>query len=129
MLLVSHTARKRFGIALFAALWLIGAAGRTDAQTLVATVTYPASGTVNADMSQAIQWTAIANAQAYYLYIGTTLGAKDLVNTGEIQQTSYAAANLPAGPTLYVRLHTKVANVWRFSDSTFTAAAAAVVLA
>ncbi len=129
MLLLSHAARNRFGNALFAALWLIGAAGRTDAQTLVATVTYPASGTVNADMSQAIQWTTIANAQAYYLYIGTTLGAKDLVNTGEIHQTSYAAANLPAGPTLYVRLHTKVANAWRFSDSTFTAAAAAVVLA
>jgi hypothetical protein len=92
------------------------------AGVVTATMTFPANGAVNANLSQPIQWTSVASAQAYYLYIGTTLGAKDLVNTGEIQTTSYLAANLPAGQTLYARLWTKAGNLWRYVDSTFTAA-------
>ncbi len=94
---------------------------RVGAQSVTATITYPADGAVNADLSFPIQWTAVANAQAYYLYVGSTPGAKDLVNTGEVQTTSMAARNLPAGPTLYARMWTKVAGVWRYVDSTFTA--------
>jgi hypothetical protein len=107
---------------------VLGAPALAAAQPVVATITYPANGVVNADMSQAIQWTAVANVQAYYLYVGTTPGAKDLVNTGETQQTSYLAVNLPIGPTLYARLWTKVGGVWAFVDSTFTAGAAAPVV-
>ena len=92
------------------------------AQVDTAAITYPANGAVNVDVLQPIQWTAVPNAQAYYLYIGTAIGAKDLVNSGETQQTSYFVANLPPGQTLYVRLSTKVGGIWRFTDSTFTAA-------
>src|SRR5206468_708945 len=68
-----------------------------------------------------IQWTSVPGAQAYYLYIGSTSGAKDLVNSGEIQQTSYVvSAPMPATQTVYVRVWTKEAGVWRFNDSTFT---------
>ena len=70
------------------------------AQTNVATIAYPANGAVNADLSQPIRWTSVENVQAYYLYVGTTVGAKDLVNTGETLQTSYLASGLPAGQTL-----------------------------
>ena len=70
---------------------------------------YPANGAVNVDLSQPIQWTSVANVQAYYLYVGTTVGAKDLVNTGEIQGTSYLVTKaLPAGQTIYARVYTKV---------------------
>jgi hypothetical protein len=90
------------------------------AQSPTATILYPTNGAVNADLSQPIQWTSVANVQAYYLYIGTTLGAKDLVDTGEIRQTSYLAAQLPVGQTIYARMWTKVGGVWRYTDSSFS---------
>src|SRR5713101_3979978 len=92
------------------------------ADTLTASLTYPANGAVNANMSQPITWTTVANVQAYYLYVGTTAGAKDLVNTGAIQSTSYLASGLPGGQTLYARVWAKVGGVWRYTDSTFSAA-------
>jgi hypothetical protein len=92
------------------------------AQAVAPTLTYPVKGAVSADLSQPITWTSVANAQAYYLYVGTTPGAKDLVNTGEIQVTSYLAAGVPSGQTLYARIWARVSGVWRYSDSTFSAA-------
>src|SRR5207247_2063289 len=89
--------------------------------SLTAVIVYPSNGAMSADLSQAIRWTGLANAQAYYLYVGTTLGAKDLMNTGEIQQTSYLTSNLPTFQTLYARVWTKVGGVWRYTDSSFTA--------
>src|SRR2546428_13661299 len=69
-----------------------------------AVITYPANGASGANLTQPIQWTTIQSVQAYYLYVGTSLGAKDLVNTGEIQQTSYLPTNLPLNQTLYARI-------------------------
>ena len=92
------------------------------APVLKATITYPASGAVNADLTGPIQWTSVPNAQAYYLYVGSAPGGKDLVNTGEIQTTSYLPANLPHSQTLYARINTKVGGVWRYVDSTFSVA-------
>jgi hypothetical protein len=89
-------------------------------QSSTAMILYPVNGAVNADLSQPIQWTSVANVQAYYLYVGTTPGAKDLVDTGELLRTSYLAARLPAGQTLYARIWTKIGGIWRYTDSTFT---------
>jgi hypothetical protein len=86
------------------------------------------NGATLVDTSSPIAWTAVANAQAYYLYIGTSLGATDLVNTGELQGTSYQAYGLPAGQLLYARLWTKKAAIWRYTDITFTAAPGAPTL-
>jgi hypothetical protein len=80
----------------------------------------PVNGAPSVDTSKPIEWTAVLDAQAYYLYIGSSLGAKDLVDTGEIQQTTYSAYGLPAGKLLYARLWTKKALVWRNVDITFT---------
>ena len=88
----------------------------------------PSNGTTDVDTSQPIEWTAVADAQAYYLYIGSSLGATDLVNSGEVQGTSYQAYGLPAGQVLYARLWTKKASVWRYTDITFTAASGAPIL-
>jgi hypothetical protein len=63
------------------------------------------------------------------VYVGTTIGAADLVNTGQIFQTSYAAPKLLVGQLLYARLWTEVGNVWRYADSTFTPAPIARLLA
>ncbi len=94
----------------------------------IAYLTYPNNGSNVADLSQSLRWTAVANAQAYYLYIGTTPGAKDLVNTGEIQQTSQSIGGLPRGRTVYARLWTKAGNVWRYVDSTFSTGPAIATL-
>ena len=60
--------------------------------------------------------------QAYYLYVGTTPGAKNIIDSNETLLTRLPIAGLlPAGSTLYARLWTKVGGVWRYRDSTFTA--------
>src|SRR5512135_1131297 len=117
--------RVQAGVAATTLLLLAGSFGaRLDAQSsLTATLTYPIAGAVNADLTLPFQWTSVPNVQAYYLYVGTAIGAKDLVNTGEILQTSYLASSLPLGQTLYARLWTKVAGAWQYTDSTFTAGA------
>ena len=98
---------------------------RVMAQSQIAVITYPADGAVQADLSQPIQWTTIAGAEAYYLYVGTATGANDLVNSGELHATSMVVASLPAGTTLHARMWTKAAGVWRYADSTFSARASA----
>jgi hypothetical protein len=108
------------------ALPLLSGARAAEAQSLTASFIYPTDGAVNVNMSTPIQWTSVAGAQAYYLYLGSTLGAKDLANSGELQQTSYTAVNVPAG-LVYARLWTKVTGQWRSIDITFTAAAPAAI--
>ena len=70
------------------------------AQTTTAQFVYPRQGAQNVDTSSPFQWTTVPGALAYYLYVGTSQGAKDLVNTGEIPQTSYTVPPLPSGVTL-----------------------------
>jgi hypothetical protein len=119
------------GQTLYARLWtkMSGAWNFTDTTFAadVATITYPADGSTSADFKLPIQWTPVAGVQAYYLYVGSTAGAKDLVDTGEIQTTSYLTHNLPSAKTLYARLWTKLANQWSYADSTFTSNIAALV--
>jgi hypothetical protein len=85
-----------------------------------ATFTSPSNGATNVGVSPTIQWTTIAGAQAYYLYVGTTPGTHGLVNTGEISQTSYQATGLPSSGTLYARIFTKIGGVWYYADISFT---------
>jgi hypothetical protein len=122
-----HTLRRRYPSVLFLVALIvlgIGSRSRVDAQSLTATVTYPPNLATNADLTLPIQWTGVDGVDAYYLYVGSTIGARDLVNTGEIRQTSYLATNLPANQTLYARLWTKLGGIWRFEDSTFSGALA-----
>src|SRR5262249_12152669 len=88
-----------------------------------ATFLYPTQGTQDMNPVQPFHWTSVADALAYYLYVGTTPGSKDVVNTGEIQTTSYTAPSLPTGQTLYARLYTKTTSGWQYSDASFVAGA------
>jgi hypothetical protein len=97
----------------------------TAAARQLATFVHPTNGEVNANLTLPIQWTSAANAQAYYLYVGTTPGGTDLINTGETLLTSYRSPTLPAGRAIYARLWTKTWNVWRSVDISFTVDAAA----
>jgi hypothetical protein len=68
---------------------------------------------------QWIFWEPITGAQAYYVYIGSTPGASDLVNSGEFLATSYTTRLSYPGSRVYVRLWTKLAGVWRYTDTVY----------
>jgi Fibronectin type III domain len=78
------------------------------------------AGTAKVDpLGQLFTWTTISNAEAYYLYIGTEPGSKNLLDTGEIQGNSYLVKNLPVGQRIYVSIWTKASGVWNGTSSTF----------
>jgi len=77
-----------------------------------ASFVYPPAGAANVDVNIPIQWTSAPGVQAYVLYVGTTPGAKNLVETNEFLQTSYTASNLPPNQTVYARIWTKIAGGW-----------------
>jgi hypothetical protein len=84
-----------------------------------ATLSSPSNGSTNVWSPVLFSWSPVANATAYYLYVGSTPGAKDVVDTGEIVTTSVTAA-LPSG-TYYARLHTLAGGVWSHAqDVSFT---------
>ena len=94
--------------------------------TVGGSLSYPTQGAQNVNIAVPFQWSAAPGAQAYYLYVGTAPGAKDLVDTGELTTTSFRAATLPPNRTLYARLYTKVSGVWTAAkDVAFTASSAA----
>ena len=82
----------------------------------------------------------MANAEKYYVYVGSTLGAKDLIDSQEICTgcvnspivTFWSLGNAGkspaqglggrAGQTVYLRMWTMVGGVWRYVDSSFTLA-------
>jgi hypothetical protein len=86
-----------------------------------AVLTYPTNGAVNADLTLPIRWTAVVGAQAYWLNIGSTLGAQDLLNSGSMSQTSYQSPALPSGRIVFVRIYTQMGGVWWYTESTFSA--------
>jgi hypothetical protein len=83
-------------------------------------LSYPTDGAVNVDPSRPVQltWSGILNVQAYYVYVGTSLGARDVYDSAEIQTTAVSiTAN--QNTQYYVRLWTKANGFWYFTDSTF----------
>jgi hypothetical protein len=80
---------------------------------------FPRDGDINIALPQLFRWTSVPDALAYYLYVGTTAGARDLVDTGEITATSYMPPALPTDRPLFARIWTKFASRWVFSDVVF----------
>lgn len=100
----------------------------TAATAPIAHFTNPTAGATNLDLATPFQWTTVTGASAYYLTVGTTLGARDLVDTGQLSANSYTInRELPAGTTLYARVYTLYGGLWRSADATFTAAAAPTI--
>jgi len=72
--------------------------------------------------STTFHWTAGTDASGYYLWIGSSPGAHDLLNTA-VAGTSYTAALPATGATIYVRLWTSVVGQIRttlYNDSSYT---------
>jgi len=66
--------------------------------------------------TRTLHWTRVPDALAYYLYVGTVPGARDLIDTGETQATSWDASRLPLDRDLWVRVNTKFSDRWRQQD-------------
>ena len=79
----STFARWLVAVFCFAGAALLIAVPPTD--SLVSTLTAPTDG--QNWPGSTFQWTAIAGADCYYLYVGTAVGTSNVVNTGELQVT------------------------------------------
>jgi hypothetical protein len=79
-----------------------------------------ASGKVAVDAAgQRLTWTTISNAEAYRVYVGTTAGAQDLLDSGEQQETSAMVPHLPSGARVFVTVWTKAHGTWNGTASSF----------
>jgi hypothetical protein len=82
----------------------------------------PANGATNVPANQVFSWNAVSNAQSYVLYIGTSLGAKD-IGASLASLSTTATFKGMAGLTLYyARLWTQKGGSWFYLDTTFTTA-------
>ena len=111
-------ARLLVGVAISAGL-LWGAGTARAAITSMA----PPDGSTLAGASQLFSWVSSVNTTEYWLYVGSTLGANDIHNSGSLgTSTSTTVSGLPTnGSTLHVRLwHLDGAN-WLNTDFTYTA--------
>ena len=95
------------------------------ASAQVATLFQPANASTAVDPSQPVQyaWTAVSGAEAYFLYVGTSIGASDVFYYGETQASAVTGGRLSADTTYYIRLWTKLNGIWYYQDTTFSTTA------
>ena len=87
------------------------------------TINVPTNGATNISVSTGISWDAVADADGYYLSIGTTSGGTDIVNTESVTGTSYTlASDLPETTIIYVSVtpYNSVGNATGCSEISFT---------
>ncbi len=84
-----------------------------------ATLASPANGST-LGTSQAFSWSTGSGALEYFFYAGTVPGSNNLVGTSTGTNRGITLNNLPRGGiTIYVRLWTRFANGWQYSDYSF----------
>ena len=103
--------------------WLFVDAQYTAGQPAGPVFTTPAPNTTLSSSEQTFSWTSVAEA---WLYVGTTLGANDIHDSGGLgSATNYTIANLPLdSSTIYVRLwYRNIAGTgsWKKLDAQYTA--------
>ncbi|WP_440068024.1 BspA family leucine-rich repeat surface protein [Tenacibaculum discolor] len=87
------------------------------------TITFPSNGGMNVSVSTGISWDAVADADGYYLSIGTTSGGTDIINNEVLTGTSYTlASDLPETTTIYVSVipYNSVGSATGCSEISFT---------
>ncbi|MCC6382866.1 MAG: CAP domain-containing protein [Dehalococcoidia bacterium] len=97
------------------------AAGGT-ATTVKAAMTAPVPGSTIRGGTSTFSWSAGNGALEYYLYVGTAAGRNNLYGRSQGLSRSVTLSGLPTSGTLYVRLWTRFAGGWQYTDYTYTAA-------
>ena len=84
----------------------------------------PASGATLSSGTEPFMWIAGSGATAYWLYVGDSLGAGDLYNSGSLATSVLTGTpvGLPTdGRRIYVRLWSLVGGAWLYNDYSYTA--------
>jgi len=91
-----------------------------------AVLTSPAPASKLTSSSVAFSWSTGSGSTDYELWVGTEgVGSSNIYYPGLTTGTTETVSGLPTnGETLYVRLYSKIAGVWKYNDYTYTAAAA-----
>jgi subtilisin-like proprotein convertase family protein len=94
-----------------------------------AVLTSPSPTSTLAGPSTTFQWTAPTGATAYTLWLGSSgVGSNNIWSSGSTTATSVTFGGLPTnGETIYARLFTTLGGVSVHTDTTYTAATAAVL--
>ncbi len=95
--------------------------------TAPAVMTTPVPGTKLTSTTVTFGWTSGTSIVSYSLYLGSTLGARDIYGATQGTSRSGTISNLPKdGRTLYVRLFSKsTTGAWYSRDYTYSAAGTA----
>ena len=99
-----------------------------NAQTLGVTaskaiITSPVQASQLGDSTATFEWTPVSGANEYFLYAGTSRGAKDVFGRSQALVTSTSVSGLPSdGSMLYVRLWTRIGSAWSYNDHVYRAA-------
>jgi hypothetical protein len=88
--------------------------------TGIAHLLSPTNGASNVDPFSKLFWTTVSDAQAYYVYVGSSQGLKDIYDSGEVQATSLAVPSIQANTQYFIRLHTEKNSRWYSLDYIFT---------
>jgi hypothetical protein len=96
-----------------------------------ATMTTPTAGSTLPGPSVKFTWTpATGGVSGYYVWVGTSAGTKNLVDSGEVTGTSWTYGSMPTnGETIYVRLFTSYSSALEYADYVYTAAKAGAMTA
>lgn len=98
-----------------------GGGGTTTSAKAV--MTSPAPGSQLTSTIVTFQWSGATGASQYFLYIGTSVGANNLLGTSTGLNLTLTVSNVPrGGQPLYVRLWTLVGSTWQYNDYTYRAA-------
>jgi CSLREA domain-containing protein len=82
-----------------------------------AQLTAPAPGSRLTGSTVWFQWTPGTGLTGTWLYLGTSVGAADLLNQNEGMKEGEMVTGLPTnGSTVYVRLWSQISGVWQFID-------------
>ncbi|OHA15367.1 MAG: hypothetical protein A3H57_01700 [Candidatus Taylorbacteria bacterium RIFCSPLOWO2_02_FULL_43_11] len=84
----------------------------------------PSAGSTLTGSSQEFGWNAIPGATNYFIYLGSSVGSKDIYSSGDLSSEvrSVTASPIPTnGQKLYLRVWVKINGSWKYYDFTYWA--------
>jgi Cysteine-rich secretory protein family len=85
-------------------------------------IVFPTTGSKIFSSSQSFSWQQVTGASIYCLTVGSTQGAMDLFNSGDLNapQLSVTVPALPISSSLWVRVYSFIGGTWTWTDANFS---------
>ncbi len=81
----------------------------------------PTPGSTLPSDSAKFVWVAGSGTSAYWLYVGTTPGGRDIYTQSQGSSLQATVSGLPTdGSSVYVRLWSRVSGAWQYADYSYT---------